>query len=246
MNPVLILTHNCLELTKKCVESVRDQDIPTEILIWDNCSTDGTVKWLVDSIQNGFRANKIDGLWGHFSDLNKGVSVGWNWGLDHFFGCIDRFSHVLVLNNDTILPPWFYRELLSYDVPFVTGISVDTMDAIKEPLPKQKLVERPDFSAFLIRRDCWEKVGPFNEQLVHYCGDMDYHIRAHRLGIPLMNAGVRFYHERSSTLKHATPEEHKAIQLQADKDRATFRSIYGFGANDPQYEEVFKEKVPDA
>ena len=25
MNPVLILAHNCLELTKRCVESVRKQ-----------------------------------------------------------------------------------------------------------------------------------------------------------------------------------------------------------------------------
>ena len=30
MNPVLILTHNCLELTKKCVESVLTQDVDTE------------------------------------------------------------------------------------------------------------------------------------------------------------------------------------------------------------------------
>ncbi len=116
------------------------------------------------------------------------------------------------------------------------------MDAIQEPEPRKELRECPDFSAFLIRRDCWEQVGPFDERLVHYCGDMDYHIRAHRMGIKLMNAGVNFYHERSSTIKHSSPEERRAIEMQANRDRQTFRSIYGFGANDPQYEEVFKVK----
>ena len=58
-----------------------------------------------------------------------------------------------------------------------------------------------------------------------------------------MNAGVNFYHERSSTIKKASPEDRRAIELQADRDRATFRAIYGFGANDPAYEEVFKEPL---
>ena len=34
MNPVLILTHNCLELTKKCVESVRAQDVEAYIFVY--------------------------------------------------------------------------------------------------------------------------------------------------------------------------------------------------------------------
>ena len=47
MNPVLILTHNCLELTKKCVESAKAQDIETvEFFFVDNASTDGTFDWI--------------------------------------------------------------------------------------------------------------------------------------------------------------------------------------------------------
>lgn len=229
-NPVLLLTHNCLELTKRCVESIKAQDIPTEFLIYDNGSTDGTPEWI--SAQDCLET---------FMLQNEGVSKGWNSGLDYLFN-VEYAGHVLVLNNDTIIPPWFYSTLLSYDVPFVTGVSVDSMDAIREPESRKELRECPDFSAFLIRRDCWEQVGPFDERLVHYCGDMDYHIRAHRMGITLMNAGVNFYHERSSTIKHSSPEERRAIEMQANRDRQTFRSIYGFGANDPQYEEVFKVK----
>src|SRR5579859_4543096 len=118
MNPVLLLTHNCLELTKKCVESVQRQDIPTVILVFDNGSTDGTQDWLASE------PYPYENFYSNIDDFNKGVSQGWNYGLDHFFeGRIEKPNHVLVLNNDTTIPPYFYRKLLSYDVPFVTGIS---------------------------------------------------------------------------------------------------------------------------
>lgn len=229
MNQILLLMHNNVELTRQCIESLRSQDVPTTIYVVDNATGEDT-QWVEENVDNYDRF-----------DPQLGVSAGWNAGLEILFA--EGAEHVLVPNTDTILPPWFYRTLLTHNVPFVSGVSVDTMDAIATPPPSHPLRECPDFSAFLIRRECWEKVGPFDERLVHYCSDMDYHIRAHRLGIPLMNAAVPFYHERSSTLKHATPEEQREIQAQADKDRATFRSIYGFGANDPQYEEVFKEKL---
>ena len=45
MNPTLLLTRNNLNLTKLCVESLRKQDIPTNIYIVDNGSKDGTWQW---------------------------------------------------------------------------------------------------------------------------------------------------------------------------------------------------------
>ena len=229
-NPVLILTHNCLALTKKCVESVRAQDISTVIHIIDNDSTDGTWEWVENE---NFAAHCL-------YRPQIGVSAGWNHGLTDAFL---YFEHVLVLNNDTILPPWFYRSLLAYNEPFVTGASVREMDSISEPQPRKELAPCPDFSAFLIRREAWEKIGPFDENFVHYCGDMDYHIRAHRVGIRLWNSGVHFYHERSSTLKNAMPEERRAIQIQADSDRAIFKQKWRVGANDPAYANLFSEET---
>ena len=225
MNPVLLLTHNCLELTKKCVESVIAQDVETSIYTVDNGSTDGTESWFCAT-----------GILGRHYNYNVGVSRGWNEGLSELFFNSD---HVLVLNNDTIIPPWFYRTLLSCDLPFVTGVSFENMDEVMKP-SDVSLSDGPDFSAFLIRRDCWEKVGPFDERFVHYCNDMDYHIRAHRAGVTLLNSNIKFYHERSSTLKNADPEDRERISMQADRDRATFREIYGVGANDPAYADLFK------
>lgn len=224
-NPVLILTHNCLELTKRCVESVRAQDVPTLIAIIDNGSTDGTREWIAEE--------KLQTV--IFTE-NLGVSVGWNVGLKLAF---TSHNHVLCLNNDTELPPYFLRKLLSYDVSFVTGISVD--EPKDHPDSWQQPAEHPDFSAFLIRRDCWETVGPFDERMKHYCSDCAYHVEAHRKGIKLLNAGVPFHHERSSTLRLASPEERRAIEIQANMDRQVFKSIYGCFPWEPAYSELFAE-----
>lgn len=229
MNPVLILTHNNLPLTKLCVHSVQRQDIANELTIIDNGSTDGTKEWL-QAEYSLFYAN---------NNTNEGVSGPWNRGL-YFLFRNQEIDHVLVLNNDTILPPWFYRELLSYPEPFVTGVSVDKLSAIETPALRMPLCLHPDFSAFLIRREAWEKVGPFDERMKLYASDNDWHVRSHKAGIKACKANVPFYHERSSTLRHANPEERLEIESQANADRAVFKEKWGCSPWEPAYEELFK------
>lgn len=225
MSPVLILTHNCLELTKRCVDSIRRQDVGCDIAIIDNGSTDGTCEWI-----------SREGLQAVLFDENRGVSAGWNVGLELAFKTHD---HALIVGNDTVLAPWTYSALLSANVPFVTGVDVgmDPLPAKPDVFP---LSPHPDFSCFLIRRECWEKVGPFDERMVNYCGDTDYHVRAHRLGIPLWKASVPYNHERSSTMRNADPNERIALHAQADHDREVFRSIYGCVPGTEEYSKLFE------
>jgi GT2 family glycosyltransferase len=159
-----------------------------------------------------------------FTD-NHGVSTGWNLGLTLLLA---EAEHCLVIGNDVILPHWFYRELLSYEAPFVTGVAVDKMDAIKEPAKRMPLQPCPDFSAFLIRREAWEKIGRFDEGMKFYASDVDYHVRGAKLGIPMMKANVPYFHLGSSTLKNAPVEERAEIEHQADLDRAFFETKWGF------------------
>jgi GT2 family glycosyltransferase len=230
VNPVLTLTHNNIELTERCVESVRNQDVTTEMCIIDNGSTDGTNGWLFAN------RTKIQQL---TNPTNEGVSRGWNRGIGCFLQDLD-YPHILVIGNDTVLPPWFYRTILSVDMPFVTGVAVDNMEQAMQPACVMPLTPNPDFSAFLIRRECWDKVGQFNEAMKHYCSDCDYHVRAHRLGVPLVKASIPFYHERSSTLRLAPPEEQQEIQSQANMDRAVFYQLYGCLPGTEGYEAIFK------
>ena len=183
----------------------------------DNGSTDGTTNWLL----NPPYAN----IWGHFYNRNAGVSHAWNEGLSKLFA--EGADRVLVANNDTEMPSWFLSSLLGLNLPFVTGVSVDSWEDHPSAWPAPQ--ESPDFSAFLIRRDAWEKIGPFDEKMKHYCGDIDYHLRARELGIPLMNAGVPFTHKRSSTIRNASPFDREVIERQANEDRAVFRAKWGDG-----------------
>jgi GT2 family glycosyltransferase len=224
MNPVLLLTHNGLELTKRCAESVRKQDIPSESLIYDNGSSDGTIEWLPGNSR--------------YSALrrNAGVSAAWNLGIGYLLAVS---PHVLVVGNDTVLPPSFYRTLLSVDLPFVTGVAVDNMEQALQPPAVMPLTPNPDFSAFLIRREAWEAIGPFDESMKFYSSDQDYHIRGWRRGVHMVKASVPFYHERSSTIRLASPEERAEIEAQANKDRATLRMKWGVSAGGPDYEALF-------
>lgn len=233
MNPVLILTHNCLELTKKCVESVRKQDVPTEILVYDNDSTDGTLEWLSEQRISHTAVKE-----------NRGVSWAWNAGLGYLLSpqMPEGRDHVLVLNNDLIIGPTFYSQLISCNVPFVSGTETTDQGDLEREWPSLPLGGGPQFSAFLIRREVWKTIGPFDESMWGWCGDCDYHIRAHRLGINLLSSPVRYYHERSSTIERSAPKEKRLLQLQADADRVTFAEKYGFSVFESQYAAMFDEK----
>ena len=73
-----------------------------------------------------------------------------------------------------------------------------------------------------------------------YAQDNDYHVRAHRAGVELLRADVPFYHERSSTINNATPEERAEIQRQANADREVFKSLYGCMPWEPAYAALFE------
>lgn len=238
MNPVLLLAHNNLALTIRCIESLRQQALPIDVFVVDNGSRDDTPTWLGTNAIASPQFNLTYLL----NPTNAGVSAGWNYGLRYYFSQPWFCDHVLCVGTDTVLAPWFYRELLSYDLPFVTGVAVDQMSQLIEPtwLANPTLEEHPDFSAFLIRKDCWEKVGPFDERMKLYASDCDFHVRAHRLGVPLYKASVPYYHERSSTLRLASPEERDEINVQANKDRAVFYSLYNCVPGQKEYEELFK------
>jgi GT2 family glycosyltransferase len=230
MHPVLILTHNNLSLTQRAIASVLAQDIPVEVFVYDNGSTDGTRNWLSD--------NDIF-WWG--TNSNAGVSWGWNSGLRYLFTDREEFEHVLCPNNDVVLAPWTYRMLLECNVPFVTGIAVDDESQIAVPPQAMPLDPHPDFSLFCMRRAAWEAVGEFSEAMVHYASDTDWHVRAHRLGIPLWKANIPYLHFRSSTLNNASPKEQAKIQAQAHADREVFQSIYGCVPGTEAYEKLFQE-----
>lgn len=224
VNIVVMLCRNALELTKRAVESIVAQDIPVQLRIVDNGSDDGTKEWL-DSA----------GLWHDRFIPPLGVSSGWNYLLTDAFRVTD---HVLVVNNDVVLRPETYRMLLAENAPFVTAASVVEESRLMEPWVNSPR-PHPDFSCFLMRKSVWEIVGPFDQSMVLYAGDCDYHVRMHRAGIQAYNIGIPFYHYASGTLKQASAWDRQRITTQADKDRSTFEAKYGCRPGTPAYADLF-------
>jgi GT2 family glycosyltransferase len=225
-HPILILTRNNLDLTKKCLDSVLKQDVPIQPWIVDNGSSDGTQEWAKN---NGFRYI--------FFDRNYGVTYPWNVGLNLIF---KEHDHCLVIGNDTHIPPWYYRTLASYDVPFITGVAVNDMNQLVEPKGQLPMTNNPDFSAFFLTRDFWNEVGPFDERTKYYCQDCLMHVKAHKMGIPMWKISCEYYHIPSATIRLSSEEERRQILEGANRDRQVFRDIYGCIPGEEAYNDLFK------
>lgn len=86
---IIILTHNQLDITKQCLNSIRKHTPEAiELIIVDNNSTDGTVAYL----------QKQTDLKTIFNEKNLGFAKGCNQG----FG-VATGDNILFLNNDTVV-----------------------------------------------------------------------------------------------------------------------------------------------
>jgi len=237
MNPIIVLARNNLHLTKKAIASFRKQDIPVEILLVDNQSTDGTSQW----------ANTQSDLGYIYNDPPKSFAASWNQGLWYWFS--HGAEYCLVVNNDVELRPDTYRHLLADGGGFVTAVGVREwpepwveLESGPDPLRKRS---HPDFSCLLIRRETYELVGKFDECFkVAYCEDSSYHVRMHRVGINAVCLDLPFLHHGAQTVKNADPKEVRMVQLQADENRKLFKKMYGFAVGSKEYYESFGHDAP--
>lgn len=224
-NWIVCIAHNGLHLTRAAVASFLKQDIPVQVLVIDNGSTDGTTEWL--------HSQPVYTI--HYKQA-KSVAECWNRAIRL---CLKEDDHVLVCNNDVELRPDTYRLLMENGGSFVTAIEVfdkKQMDAVD--VTRQG--PHPDFSCFLIRKECWQKFCGFDEGMkIAYVEDCDAHVRLHRLGIPAISIYVPFYHAKSSTVKQADPEEAQRICEQADRNRERFYEKYGVRVGTPEYSTLF-------
>lgn len=230
LHPVIMLCHNALPLTQRAVESVLKQDVPVQLRIVDNHSTDGTWEWL--QTQQVMRWQFKPAL---------GVSAAWNFALTDVFR---NFDHAVVINNDVELRTDTVRELTEDPGEFVTAVSVgDPAQLEWDGVIRRR--PHPDFSCYMIRRSCWEKVGGFDESMVLYASDADYHLRMHQAGIEAYTIGIPFYHYASGTLKSVSPAERARIERQADADRARFEEKWGCRVGSPEYYALFGTGAPE-
>lgn len=232
-NWALMLTYNCLALTRNAVKSVLAQDIPTTLLVMDDGSTDGSLEYL-RSLYPRVRLHACQ---------QAGVSYLWNRGLEYLFDK-EGAPYVFCVNNDTEVRPDTIRLLAGDGGLFVTCVGTSSGADFPGGKPSGERRPHPDFSAFLIRRECWEKIGPFDEAMRCYASDGDYHLRMHKAGIEAVSLDLPFYHVASGTLKNAEENERQRILDRAKLDREAFELKWHFSMGSPEYYAAFeKEEV---
>ncbi len=99
---IVILTCNQKALTERCLQSIYDLTLSSqiEIIVIDNGSTDDT-----DSLIS----NKYPRVIYHRNDKNNGVASGRNLGVS-----LSRGTMIMFLDNDTIAEPSTILEMLDY------------------------------------------------------------------------------------------------------------------------------------
>ena len=247
-NPVLMVTLNNQHLTRLAVRTVHWQTLnPSPYLfVIDNGSTDNTPAWLH---QRGIDHSAYP------ATLRQSLSHVWNVGLNYLFSL--GAQHVLVVNNDILLPPNLYGDLLSDPAGFVTGVG-DSSESLKQSLldrtahAASNRRPHPDFSCFLIRKWVWDAIGPFDENFKGaFCEDLDYHLRMNAVGIEAVSAGVPFWHYASATIKSADPQFRNEILRNAEANRAYFLRKWKVPVPTPEnggveYYRLFGQSSPES
>ena len=230
---ILIVSRNNLALTKKAVRSAAEQDVPCDIMVIDNASTDGTQAWL------GTKSAAVV-----LYTKQVSLSTCWNQGLKAFWGIGSR--EVLVINNDVILRPDTYRLLVSCQEPFITGVSVDNMAQlgnVGDRSPHELLdstCPHPAFSCFMISKWVWDRGLRFDESYYPaYAEDCKAHVSMHRMGIKAIAVNLPFYHETSSTLKTCSPSDKFLIERGAQLNREKFKKEFGCYPSTKEYDDLF-------
>lgn len=157
---IILLTHNKLEYTKLCIESIRKftPKKQYEIIVIDNQSDDGTVEYLKSQ-------SDIKTI---YNDYNAGFPKGCNQGIK-----IAKGESILLLNNDTIVTPnWLNqldKALYSNDkIGAVSAISNSCSNGQSIKVNYNSIEEMINFSSIINIKKVEEQY-ELRQHLVGYC-----------------------------------------------------------------------------
>ena len=199
MTSIVLLTHNQLDYTRRCVESIRRYtDEPYELVFVDNGSQDDTVNYL-QSLGNVKLICNTE---------NRGFPAGANQGIRAASG-----RQILLLNNDTVVTTGWLQRLLralhsapdiglagpcsncvsgGQEIPVLYG-DVSGLDGFAWEWGKanDQVVQETDRLigfCFLFRREVMDRIGLLDERFGIGCfEDDDYCLRASPGRLPCRN-----------------------------------------------------------
>ena len=208
---VVIPNYNGEAVLQDCLSAVKRQTYqPIQIVVVDDASTDQSMM-IVEQFHEGVETIRMERNGGFAAAVNAGVKAG-------------RGKYIALLNNDTRAEPrWIEAsvevlrrmndvgivaaKVLTFDQPprvYSVGIGVTRSGYvfnIGQGAPEigqyntGRHVLGATGAAALIRREVFEIVGGFDEDLAHYLEDVDLCLRAQL-------EGIRCYYEPGAVVQH--------------------------------------------
>jgi len=245
------------EMTEAAIGDCLGQSVPTRILIVNQGAEDA-LRSRLERLAEEY-SDRIF-LWSHDPHLPS-LSGTWNRALD--FVWATGGQEALVVNNDVRLHPRTVQVLSTVlvrtDSLFVSAIGVtkeqfDPLAGIDlaltgsdgEPVALDK--GGPDFSCFLISKQCHHEYR-FDENFIPaFCEDLDYHRRLMLAGegSRIFSVNLPYLHLASQTLKLVDPKRREAIERSIEQhSRAYYKRKWGGPVNLETYWVPFDKGVPE-
>ena len=248
---IVIVNLNLKEDTLELLDSlVRAGASPEQIIIIDNCSTDGSI--------SAFRSQFQDRLQIIQNDRNYHFCAACNQG---FQAALDQGAKwILLLNNDTYVANDFFVEIekvLQTNPPYtlfspaifyhtnpdkiwflgsylVPGTLIAYNPYLKKRIPQETpnllSVDFVSGCAMIIHKDVFEKIGFFEPSLLIYWDEVDYCWRARQAGFRMACiTRARMWHKISETMSRQKPE---ALYLRT-RNQVRFYRKYSHGLQRP-------------
>lgn len=232
---VVVLAWNKVELTRRCVDSIRSGTTGDyELIVVDNGSTDGGAEYATEAADKAV-----------INAENLGFAAGNNSGL-----AVATGTYVAFVNNDTVLPEGWDSSLTEIlDTQPQTGMALPAVTAAGNPVTVRNepgdtvetllpFGEFPSGVVAVLRRSQIELLGGWNEAYERASGedlDLAFTIWAHGLDV-VVDSRVLVEHASQASMK-----EVPALAALYRKNLEQFLDRWDAGPDGPMLDTVSRE-----
>jgi GT2 family glycosyltransferase len=206
----IVVTYNAMKWLDRCLGSLSESEVPTDVIVIDNGSVDGTCEYIAGNYPDVLLTRSEENL-----GFGKANNVGFRYALEH------QYRYVYLMNQDA----WVYKDTLSVltsamdsdssigilspmqmaasgdrpDMRFEKKCPAEALEDISGPMASGKVYETKFVMAahWMISRECLQKVGGFSPAFPHYGEDDNFIHRARLKGFRVcVHSGTKAIHDR--------------------------------------------------